>query len=428
MPAPQMHSREDEPKTLKTSLSNTESLFLKYYLLILFAISICYFCSIKRLVKANENITFDMGMKLKIRAKLHIFPIILIFILGLWNVTAFAQNEKYHLKTVVIDPGHGGRDSGAPGTIRHEKDLVLNIGLKLGEYIKTHHPDVEIIYTRKTDTFIPLFKRAEIANKNKADLFISLHVNANENKRVAGTETYVMGLHKTQSNLEVAKKENAAILYEEDYTKKYEGFDPNSAESYIIFSLMQNAYLKQSLKFASAVQENFKQSTALNNRGVKQAGFLVLYKTSMPRVLIEAGFISNPGQEKYLNSETNQRKLAHAIGKAFDEYKEKLEQQSVVLDSSSKDGNREEAVQFRVQIAASSQPIPLESNYFKGLSNIREHKVGGQYKYTIGNFTDYEKAQKFKKKIRKDFPGAFIVAFQNEQTIPVQKALSESNQ
>ena len=388
----------------------------------------CYFCSIKRQVKANENIIFDMVMKLKIRAKLYIFPIVFIWILGFWNPAATAQDkEKYHLKTVVIDPGHGGRDIGAPGTIKHEKDLVLEIGLKLGEYIKKHHPDVQVIYTRKTDTFIPLIKRSQIANKHQADLFISLHINANENRQAKGTETYVMGLHKTQSNLEVAKKENAAILYEEDYSRKYEGFDPNSAESYIIFSLMQNAYLKQSLKFASAVQKNFDHSTGLKNRGVKQAGFLVLYKTSMPRVLVEAGFLSNPDQEKYLNSKDGQKKIAYAIGQAFDDYKEKLEQQSVMLASDSLE-QQQESVRFRVQVAASSEPIPLDSKYFKGHQDVQEHHLDGQYKYTIGNFSQYEKARQFKKKIRKDFPGAFIVAFKDKQNIPVKKALSESNQ
>jgi len=389
----------------------------------------CYFCSIKRLVKANENIIFGIVMKLKIRAKLHIFPIIFTWLLAASNVQVCAQEqEEYRLQTVVIDPGHGGRDIGAPGTIKHEKDLVLEIGLRLGEYIKEHHPDVKVIYTRKTDTFIPLIKRSQIANKHQADLFISIHVNANENKHVKGTETYVMGLHKTQSNLEVAKKENAAILYEEDYSRKYEGFDPNSAESYIIFSLMQNAYLKQSLKFASAVQKNFGSSTGLNNRGVKQAGFLVLYKTSMPRVLVEAGFISNPEQEKYLNSEKGQIRLAHAIGKAFDDYKAKLEKQSAMLASDSLNNQPEHSIRFKIQVAASSDPISPHSDYFKGHDEVQEHQVGGQYKYTLGNFSDYEKARQFKKKIREDFPGAFIVAYKDEKNIPVKKALSESNQ
>lgn len=368
-------------------------------------------------------------MELKIRAKLYIFSLIFMLFAGLWNGPLHAQKKtNYQLRRVVIDAGHGGHDPGAPGSIKHEKELVLDIALKVGKYIKQHHPDVEVVYTRKTDTFIPLFKRAEIANKHKADLFISIHANANENKRVSGTETYVMGMHKSQSNLEVAKKENAAILYEEDYSKKYEGFDPNSAESYIIFSLMQNAFLEQSLKFASSVQKNFDQSTDLKNRGVKQAGFLVLYKTSMPRVLIETGFISNPEQEKYLNSEQGQEKLAHAIGKAFGDYKQKIEQHSVMLASDTLHADTSTTITFKVQVAASSDRIPKDSDYFKGHDNVQEHHVGSRYKYTLGSFEDYDQARAFKKKVRKDFPGAFIVAFKDEQTIPVKKALTETNQ
>ncbi len=370
-----------------------------------------------------------MGKKLKIHAKLDIFLIIFFFIAGIGMGSVSAQKKAhYELKKVVIDPGHGGKDPGAPGDILDEKDLVLDIGLKLGQYIKQQFPEVEVIYTRKTDTFIPLFRRAEIANKNQADLFISLHINANDDHHARGTETYVMGLHKTQSNLEVAKKENAAILYEEDHTRKYEGFDPNSAESYIIFSLMQNAYLKQSLKFASSVQKNFKQVTPMKNRGVKQAGFLVLYKTSMPRVLVEAGFLSNPRQEKYLNSEQGRSHIARAIGKAFGEYKQKLESQSVMLAGDSlKENSPKNAIRFKVQVAASQNPIPLDSDYFKGHTNVEEHQTDEQYKYTIGNFQDYSQAEKMKKKLRDDFPGAFIVAFQNRTTIPVDKALSKIN-
>jgi len=390
----------------------------------------CYFCKVKRLVKANENIIFVMRIPLKIRAKLHILLIIMFLFPGLGPLAVLAQEkDNYHLKTVVIDPGHGGRDIGAPGRIRHEKDLVLDISMKIGEYIKKNHPDVKVIYTRKTDTLIPLHKRAEIANRNKADLFISVHCNANENRKVKGTETYVMGLHKSQSNLEVAKKENSAILYEEDYSRKYEGFDPKSAESYIIFSLIQNAYLEQSMKFASAVQDNLDRSTGLNNRGVKQAGFIVLYKTATPRVLVEAGFISNPEQEKYLNSEKGQHKIAESIGKAFTDYKEKIESKSVILASDSLDKEKAtNAIQFRVQVAASSDPIPLDSEYFKGHDNVHQYQMADQYKYTVGSFEDYDRVKEFKRKIRKEFPGAFIVAFKNNNPIPVKKALSETNQ
>jgi N-acetylmuramoyl-L-alanine amidase len=361
----------------------------------------------------------------KFRAKLYkpsFFLIIIFFFNALGSISA-QEKENYHLKTVVIDPGHGGKDSGARGRYSMEKDLVLEISLKLGKYIEKNFPDIQVIYTRKTDTLIPLYKRAEIANKNKADLFISVHINANSNTQARGTETYAMGLHKSQSNLEVAQKENAAILYEEDYTKKYEGFDPNSAESYIIFSLIQNAYLKQSLNFASSIQKFFTDKTKLRNRGVKQAGFLVLYKTTMPRVLIEAGFISNPREEDFLNSPEGKEKIAQSIFNAFKEYKEDIESNSAMLTQS----NASSGITFKLQIAASSNKIPTKSNFFKGYDDVEILEGKENYKYTIGQFSDYEEAVQFKEQIKSDFPGAFVIAVQNNQIIPLQKAISQIN-
>jgi N-acetylmuramoyl-L-alanine amidase len=380
------------------------------------------------IVKANENIILNIMLKLKIRAKLYnpLIYFIIIFIIAPQLLTA-QETENYKLNTVVIDAGHGGKDPGAMGSIRKEKDLVLSIALKLGDYIEKNFPEVNVIYTRKTDTLIPLYKRAEIANRNKADLFISIHINANENSAPHGTETYIMGPHKSKSNLEVAKKENSAILYEEDYSKTYEGFDPNSTESYIIFSLMQQTYLKQSANFASFIQKHFEQNTRLKNRGVKQAGFLVLYKTSMPRVLVEAGFLSNPNEEKYLNSEEGQKKLAFSIYEAFREYKQKLESSSVMLSNGKKQHPGNDSITFKVQVAASNNPIPVDSDYFKGYDQVEEHVVSEQYKYTIGSTNDYEKVQKLKRKIKKDFPGAFVVAFENDEFISLDKALSILN-
>ncbi len=236
---------------------------------------------------------------------------------------AFANKGK--VRTVVIDPGHGGRDPGAVGSKSEEKDIVLNIGLKLGEYIEENLPDVNVIYTREKDEFVELYRRAEIANKNNADLFISLHCNSNPSKSTHGTETYVMGLHRSQENLAVAKKENAAILYEDDYEETYDGFDPHSPEANIIFSLYQNAYLENSLKIASHIQQQFSERANRVNRGVKQAGFLVLYQITMPGILVEAGFLSNPREEEYLMSETGQAYLASAIFRAFRDYKEEQE-------------------------------------------------------------------------------------------------------
>ena len=364
----------------------------------------------------------------KIHARPYMPIVIFLCIMSGLSLRIMAQDaNNYHLKTVVIDAGHGGKDPGAPGRIKDEKTIVLSIALKLGDYIETHFPDVKVIYTRTTDTLIPLYKRAEIANKNKADLFISIHINANEDSEAHGTETYFMGQHKTQSNLEVAKKENSAIFYEEDYTQTYQGFDPNSSESYIIFSLMQQHYLEQSVNFASYVQEKFQQNTKLKNRGVKRAGFLVLYKTAMPRVLIEAGFISNPQEEKYLNAETGQEKLAFSIFEAFKEYKKKIESSSVMLTQQSEKRLKQDRIVFKIQVLASKDPIPLKSDFFKDFDNVEEHRVSDQYKYTIGKASNYKEAQELKQKIQKSFPGAFIVAFENNQPISLDKALSIKN-
>lgn len=234
------------------------------------------------------------------------------------------DSEGYKIKTVVIDAGHGGHDPGCLGSNSKEKHIALGIALKVGKLIEANHPDVKVIYTRKTDVFVELHERANIANKAKADLFICIHGNSAA-AGAYGAETYVMGLHKTDANLAVAKRENAAILLEDDYRSKYDGYDPNSAEANIIFSLHQNAYMHQSLLFAQKVQENFVDYAGRYNRGVKQAGLLVLYKTAMPAVLIEAGFLTNKTEEKYLSSNKGQVQLSTAIYKAFNEYKVDME-------------------------------------------------------------------------------------------------------
>lgn len=227
---------------------------------------------------------------------------------------------------VVIDAGHGGKDPGTVGKRGKEKDITLKVALKLGNYIEKNIPGVKVVYTRKTDKFIELYDRATIANEAKADLFISIHVNAIPNKAAhSGTETYVMGLHKTESNLEVAKRENSVIMLDDNYKEKYEGFDPGSAESYILFSLTQNAYLESSLLFADKVENQFKNRVGRRSHGVKQAGFIVLWKTAMPSVLIETGFITNEKEEAFLLSENGQDLLASGIYRAFKEYKAQIE-------------------------------------------------------------------------------------------------------
>ena len=392
----------------------------------------------------------------------------LVFLLLIINSRApiFSQQQyKTKIQTVVIDAGHGGKDTGALGSFSYEKDVVLAIALKLGEYIKQNFTDVKVIYTRDSDVFVPLHERADIANKNNADLFISIHANANDNHNAYGTETYAMGLHTNERNLEVAKKENSVITLEDDYTTRYEGFDPNSTESYIIFSLMQNTFLSQSLNFASFVQEQFKDRARRLDRGVKQAGFLVLWKTSMPSVLVETGFITNPAEEKFLNSETGQDYIASAIFRAFRDYKNNIESKShfvaigappkqssstrinnkVTIDKpdSSQDSlsnypqatgsDNSRDIRYKVQITASSNPIPFQSDFFKpyrkmdGFDHLEEFPVSGSYKYAIGNSSSYEDIKNLNEKIKKYFPDAFIIAVKDGTIIPVYEALKDQS-
>lgn len=232
--------------------------------------------------------------------------------------------EEYKIRTVVIDPGHGGHDSGCLGASSKEKHIALAISLKLGKMIEENNPDVKVVYTRKTDVFIPLHERANIANRAKADLFICIHLNAGS-KTAYGVETYVMGNHKSEDNLSVAKRENSAILLEDDYQQQYDGFDPNSPEANIIFTLFQSQFQHQSLLFASKVQDHATDFAGRFNRGVKQAGFLVLYRTAMPAVLIECGFLTHNMEEKFLGSEKGQTLMATSVYRAFREYKLDME-------------------------------------------------------------------------------------------------------
>ncbi|MBL7857870.1 MAG: N-acetylmuramoyl-L-alanine amidase [Cyclobacteriaceae bacterium] len=250
---------------------------------------------------------------------------LLLIAITLLNSSSTTFSPEFKIDVVVIDAGHGGKDSGTLGKASKEKDVALKIALKLGANIEKNLPGVKVIYTRKDDRFIPLDERADIANKNKADLFICIHSNANPNTKAFGTETYVMGLHKDESNLEVAKRENSVILLDENYKERYEGFDPNSAESYILFSLNQSAYQENSLNFASKVEAQFKNRAGRASRGVKQAGFWVLWRTTMPSVLIETGFLSNGTEEQFLVSDSGQELIASGIYRAFKEYKTEVE-------------------------------------------------------------------------------------------------------
>lgn len=333
------------------------------------------------------------------------------------------------IRTIVIDAGHGGRDPGAVGKNSYEKNINLAIALKLGNYIEKNLPDVRVIYTRKTDVFIPLHKRAKIANENNADLFISIHCNSNTSNKIYGSETYIMGLHKSQENLEVAKLENASILQEDNYSENYEGFNPNSPEAYIIFSLYQNAHLDHSIDIASKVQQQFKDRVGLRDRGVLQAGFLVLYRITMPGILVETGYISNANDERFLLTMDGQTFVASAIYRAFKQYKLEIEQSIISSESKLQQmkqpdpSNTQGAVIFRVQVMSTDKEINLKSKRFRGLKDMLQYRHQGLFKYCSGVKKSFEAANKLKLKLQKGkFKDAFVVAFQNGTRISLNKA------
>ncbi len=356
------------------------------------------------------------------------FPINLAILICLFHWTAGAYGEEpYKIQTVVIDAGHGGKDPGALGKKAKEKDIVLAIALKTGKYIQENIPDVKVIYTRATDEFIPLERRAQIANENKADLFISIHANWNKNAKAYGAETYAMGLHTNEMNLEVAMKENAVITYEEDYTSKYAGYDPASSESFIIFNFLQNTHLEQSLQFATHVQDQFRERARRIDRGVRQAGFLVLWQTTMPSVLIETGYISNANEEEFLRTEHGQDLLASAIFRAFRDYKHNMENR-IQLASAQAAVKQQNSIRFKVQITASSRQLPLDSDIFKGFDYVEEFVVNGIYKYAVGDAATFDEIVSYSNIVKKTYPDAFIVAARNHHLVPLKEALKETGQ
>lgn len=338
----------------------------------------------------------------------------------------FAQGKKF---TVVIDPGHGGKDPGAVGSSSKEKDIVLSVGLKLGKLIEDNHPDVNVIYTRKNDRFVELNKRAEVANKAHADLFISIHCNALDRRRTSpqGVETFVLGLHRSKDNLDVAKAENSVIMYEEDYSVKYEGFNPNEPESYIIFEFMANEFLDRSVYFATMVQNQLVSNSKRINRNVRQAGFLVLRQVAMPSVLVELGYISNKEEEKYLKSGSGQTSLAASIYNGFKEYKREYDKKSYVFTNgatqpSQDGGNRSSPAvvngkEYRIQFLVSSRKYENGSSVFKGLNPVDYYTDGKTYKYTYGSTTSPEESRELLKKVRRNFKDAFIIEFENGKRV-----------
>lgn len=341
---------------------------------------------------------------------------------------SLVAQEAGVLRTIVIDPGHGGHDPGALGKQAREKNINLAVALKLGNLIRKEMPGIKVIYTRDRDQFIELHRRAAIANKNKADLFISIHCNANDNKQLRGAETYVMGLHRTTANLNIAKLENAAILLESDYRESYEGFDPNSDESYILFNLYQSANLERSTQLAASIQEKLTERTGLKDRGVRQAGFLVLYKTTMPGVLVEIGYISNSEDERFLISSKGQDHVASAIVRALKGYAASTRMASSVVpdrsvEKSPSGQNKKEDYEFRIQVASSGKKLPANASLFRHFKNVSLYRHEGLYKYTVGSYRDLDKAKEMLAGVKKrGYPDAFLVIFRNDERVTKEEA------
>ncbi len=416
---------------------------------------------VSKLIKIIETLAFLRYFNSRSQRKQLCIRHLLVLLLLLPCAADLPAQRRGFIRTVVIDAGHGGHDPGALGRMAKEKNINLSIALKLGNLIQRNMKDVRVIYTRDRDRFVELYRRAEIANENRADLFISIHCNANKVKTLRGAETYIMGLHKSEANLNTAKLENASILLESDYQSTYNGFDPNSDESYIIFSLNQNSNLEQSSDFAAAVQEQMEELVGLNNRGVRQAGFIVLYKTTMPSVIVETGYLSNPVEEKFLITDKGQEYIASAIYRAFRQFKEKLENPAATTtpivkkdpvqqetpgantrpyDSSpgtiSNNTTRGNALiypdsqstantskgpgelSFRVQIAVTTTDIGTSALKFSTFKNVKMYKHNGMYKYTIGDEPTLQGATNLLEQVRrKGIKDAFIVVFRNDQRI-----------
>ena len=347
----------------------------------------------------------------------------LIAIISLISAELFSQqNDKKF--TVVIDAGHGGKDPGNRGNNYYEKKIALKIALTTGEILKKKS-DINVIYTRKKDVFIGLIKRAEIANKADADLFVSIHCDAH-NSNAFGAGSFVLGLHANQRNFEIAKKENNVIFYEENYQQKYDGFDPNNPESVISLTLMQETYLDQSIKAADAIQKSFKNNLKRKDRSVKQAGFIVLKYTYMPSVLVEAGFLTNKKEGAYLNSSKGQKEISNAIADGIINYFSSLKLSLNKNDSYQEINlkNVNEEIYFRIQLAASSRSLEPRNYNFKGLSPIFKEKEGELYRYYFGKVKSYSEAKKMKRKaIRFGYKSAFIVSFSGDKKVKLSSVI-----
>lgn len=427
-----------------------------------------------------EGYTKNYALDLK-----RLLPICLVFLMSfLTFFTVEAQSElikskSFNVQTIVIDAGHGGHDPGCLGSSSQEKHVCLGVALKLGKLINAYYPDVKVIYTRDKDVFVKLHERANIANRNKANLFISIHANSAQNKSAYGTETYVMGTKYTDRNLELSKRENSVILLEKDHEKNYDGYDPTSPMSNILMSLYQQEYLESSINFASKVEHQFKIRNERRSRGVRQRVLLVMYKTTMPSVLIEVGFLTNSENQKLLKEEYGQAETAGAIFRAFVEYKSEMEGISTSevalkeakafadwekmlvnvlkikvgeyqakeidkrvkssIDSVQKVVAKQQAVEkksntekkdpkscdvlFRVQITSSSKKIPLNSRKFKDVKDVFEYESNGIFKYAVGNCVTQKEVIELQKEVKKTvFSDAFVIAFYKQKRVSVKKA------
>ena len=428
----------------------------------MYASFIYYFCKLDRIMfyaKILKTIFLKfrhLNKKTKYKYAMFIdnFKVAIGAFLMCVGSTVYAQNFK-----VVLDPGHGGKDFGAVRGNYVEKKIVLDVAEKVGNLLKKDK-GINVIYTRKSDVFLELRERTEIANREKADIFVSIHANAASNAPSAtGTETFIMGTSKNASNLEIAKKENAVITLEDNYETSYSGYDPSKPESLIGLTLIQEQFVTQSIELASKVQTRFTNDAERKNRGVKQAPFVVLYTAFMPSVLVELGFLSNSEEGEYLNSEEGRNELARAIANAIIDYKKQYHSASENISvqkpretpvkeepkkvdtikqktpepakTSSVDASKPEVVtkagvSFKVQISASSKDVALTPSNFKGLNNISMVKEGNMFKYFYNETTDYDHARKALEVAKsKGYTSAFLVAYKNGKKVSIKEAINK---
>lgn len=341
---------------------------------------------------------------------------------------AATNSRSKELATIIIDPGHGGKDPGALGRRSKEKDIVLNISQRVGKLLADSIPSLKVVFTRNTDVFIPLDQRAKTAAANSADVFVSIHANSSKDKTVSGAETYLLGQHRSKDNLEVAQKENSVVTLEENYETKYEGFDPTQPESIITFAGLQSDYINKSIDMAVSLQKGF-AALGRVDRGVRQAGFLVLRQVAMPSVLIELGFISNADEEKYMTSEEGARELAESIYFSIKAFKSNYDGRKVVikgegdsdktLDAKPKADLWPDGINFRVQVAAARKTLQIDTLGLGPLSTITDGEVT---KYMVGICASYDDAQKLLDSLKDKYPGCFLVAFEGRDKVPLRTA------